>query len=390
MKERILFIDDDPTILSGLRRLLHHLRDEWDMSFASSGEEALGLIASKTYDVIVTDMRMPNVNGAQLLKEVRDKCPCSVRIILSGEADLDSVLESVVSAHQYLAKPTSPDILKPVILRATQLRSLVGNKDIQAFVSQIDALPSYSKNISLLRRELQKDTPSLEMLQTIIAQDISLAAKVLQITNSAFFGEKQEVYCPYKASAMLGVDLLRMLIERQEIIKEGPDDGMLGPICLNQLNQHSVMVATLARRVAAIEGVSDAEIDTCLATGLLHDIGKIILALYDPEKYERIIQKTEGIDNVDLQDEERACFQTTHAEVGAFLLGLWGLPQAVIEAAYSHFALKGDQPTGFSIVTAVQIANLIVDTDLSELVFKLDNEAEFVNYKKKIDALITN
>ena len=108
---RILFVDDEPRISEGIERMFFHLADEWDITCVDSGPAALQELEDDPYDVIVTDMRMPEMDGAVLLAEVQKRAPGVVRIILSGQADLEETMRAVPLAHQYLAKPCRPEVL---------------------------------------------------------------------------------------------------------------------------------------------------------------------------------------------------------------------------------------------------------------------------------------
>lgn len=94
-RTRIIFVDDEPCVLSGLERMLFDREDEWEMVFVSSGKEAIAAFEEQPFDVIVTDMRMPEMDGAQLLIIVQERWPVSVRIILSGQAEKEAVLRSI-------------------------------------------------------------------------------------------------------------------------------------------------------------------------------------------------------------------------------------------------------------------------------------------------------
>src|SRR5438128_1673081 len=111
----ILFVDDEPNLLDGLRRMLRSLRHEWSVEFMSSAEEALHVLAQRPFDVLVTGMRMPGMDGAELLAEVRDRYPDVVRIVLSEHGDQQAILRSVRLTHQYLAKPCDAETLKAVV-----------------------------------------------------------------------------------------------------------------------------------------------------------------------------------------------------------------------------------------------------------------------------------
>src|ERR1700751_643330 len=105
MSKRVLFVDDEAMVLSGLQRSLRPMRNEWEMAFVNSGAEALQLMEHEPFDIIVTDMRMPVMNGAQLLEEVKRRFPQCFRIILSGQADQETIMRAVDPTHQYLSKP---------------------------------------------------------------------------------------------------------------------------------------------------------------------------------------------------------------------------------------------------------------------------------------------
>ncbi|MBC8317540.1 MAG: response regulator [Desulfobulbaceae bacterium] len=120
-KKRILFVDDEPNILVGLRRMLRSLRKEIDMEFAESGKEALQVMSKASFDVVVSDMRMPGMDGAELLTEVRRLYPDTIRIILSGYAAAEAIMRTETIVHQFLHKPCEPQNIKDTLLRSCQL-----------------------------------------------------------------------------------------------------------------------------------------------------------------------------------------------------------------------------------------------------------------------------
>ena len=124
MKTRILFVDDEPNVLSALRRMFHDMRGEWEMDFASDGPSGLAMIAEQPYDVVVADMRMPGMDGAMFLREAQVQNPGAIRIVLSGHSDRDMILQTVRPAHQFLQKPCQPAELKAVIARGLSLREV--------------------------------------------------------------------------------------------------------------------------------------------------------------------------------------------------------------------------------------------------------------------------
>ena len=177
-KETILFVDDEPRVLAGIRRMLHSMRNEWDVSFANGGAEALEMLAQKPFSVIVSDMRMPGMTGVQLLEEVRSRYPKMVRIALSGQSSKKSILRSVGPIHQYLPKPCSADILRSTVARTCALRTLLTVDKLQGVISQLEVLPSLPSLYDELMRELQLPSPSLKVVGKIVSRDIGMSAKI--------------------------------------------------------------------------------------------------------------------------------------------------------------------------------------------------------------------
>lgn len=142
MSIRILFVDDEPLLLSGLQRLLRPLRKEWNAACAAGGEEALVMLAQERFDVIVTDMRMPGMDGAELLNEVMRLYPDMLRLVLSGQSDLESVVKSAGVTHQYLSKPCSIEVMRDAVNRAVALHQLLANSALKQLLSRLHSIPS--------------------------------------------------------------------------------------------------------------------------------------------------------------------------------------------------------------------------------------------------------
>jgi len=186
--KRVLFVDAEPKVLDGLRRLLHPMGSEWEMTFVGSGSKALSQLAANPFDVVVTDIRMPEMDGVELLERVSRQYPRVVRIVLSGQADDETSMRVVDLAHQCLAKPCDPDILKRALNRSCALRDIVGDPTIQALLARIDHLPSMPGILVELVREIRSPQASFQKVATIMTKDVGMTSKILQLVNSAFFG----------------------------------------------------------------------------------------------------------------------------------------------------------------------------------------------------------
>jgi len=354
---RVLFVDDEPMVLRGLQRMLSEIDCDWQMEFVESGDEALALLAEQAFDVVVSDMRMPKMDGASLLNEVRRRYPDMVRIVLSGHSERELILRCVGATHRYLAKPCDAQDLRRTVMQAVALRQTLTNSSLRSLVSQMSRIPSAPHFYREIVNQVQAPEKSLRDLGRTISQDIGMTAKILHIVNSAFFGLPRHVSDPVHATCLLGFDVMRALVMTAHIFTElgnhGTDD--LG---IDSLWNHSTQTGAIARNIATAEGRDPQECDHAFMAGLLHDTGKLILAVNLPGQYrEMVALSTEK--GVAPLAAERHVFGATHAEVGAYLLGLWGLPDPTVEAVAFHHRPGECLAATFAPVTAVHVADAL-------------------------------
>ena len=357
MKKRILFVDDEANVLQGLQRMLRGLRDCWDMQFASSGEEALTLLDKEIYDVLVTDMRMPGMDGAQLLTEVKRRHPRMIRIVLSGQVEMETMLRSVDLTHQFIAKPCDAEALRSVITRSTALHDLLENETIKQMVSSLKSLPSLPSLYLEIMQELKSENSSMARVGKIISTDIGMSAKILQLVNSAFFGLPRQVSNPSQAAIYLGMDTIRALVLSVNIFSQF-SDRELNDLGLRGLWKHSMIISAAAREIAALENCAQNVIDFSLTAGLLHDVGKLVLASNLPSEYAQVLKYATDM-GINAEAAEREILSITHAEIGAYLLGLWGLQDPLVEAVCFHHYPSHAPHSAFSPLTVIHVANAL-------------------------------
>lgn len=349
----ILFVDDEPNILDALQRMLRSMRREWQMFFARNGFDALEMLKEKKIDVIVSDMKMPGMDGAKLLHEVRTLYPNTVRIILSGYSEKEMIMKSITTAHQYLAKPCDSDILKLTVSRACALRDLLLDEKLRSLVSQMRTVPSLPTLYSDLVAELNNDEPSMRHIAEIVKKDIGMTVKVLQIVNSAFFGLRRNITNANEALDFLGLETIISLTLGIGVFSQF-ENQTVNTDLLTHLWEHSIKVGKMAQAIAESENTKSA--NDAFTAGILHDIGEVVLAFNLPEKF-REAQELITNENMTRQQAEKIVFEATHSEVGAYLLGLWGLPNQVVEAIAFHHSPSAIEPNMFSPLTAVHVAN---------------------------------
>jgi len=355
-KRRILFVDDEPNILDGLRRMLRSMRKEFELCFAESAKEALALMNENEFDVVVSDMRMPGMDGADFLAEIQDKYPHSIRIMLTGQADDESTLRTIGVVHQFLAKPCDPEKLKSILMRASALHRLMIDGKLKDIISSIDTLPSLPTVYAKLQKKIRDPEATLDDIGDIISQDIAMTAKVLQLVNSAFFGLYQKVESPARAVKLLGLDTIKALVFGSQIFSEmkiSSDD-----FSAEFLWMHSMMVGTLAKKIAQNESENKDIISNSFIAGVLHDIGKLILVSKMQQHYSDVVILAKKED-LTLRQAEKKVFKATHCDMGAYLTGLWGFSSDIVEAIGFHHQL-GEYPADtFSPALAVHIANVM-------------------------------
>ena len=357
MPQRILFVDDEPRILDGLQRMLRPLREEWDMAFVGGGVEALERLAQAPFDVVVSDMRMPGMDGAQLLSEVRSRYPEVVRIGLSGQTDRETVLRAVEPTHQYLAKPCDPEILKATVARIRALRERLTDPTLRGLVSGMKALPSLPSLFLAVVEELKSPGASLQKVSQLIATDIGMTAKLLQLVNSAFFGLRYRVDNLTQAMSLLSFDTIRSLMLSFHVFSQC-DQARLNNPSLPTLSEHSFTTGICARSIAQAENQEQRVLDTTFTAGLLHDCGTLVLMTNLPEYYVKAFALARA-QRLPLWEAERETFGVTHAEVGAYLLGIWGLPDTLVETLAFHHRPGSCLEQTFGPLTAVHVADVL-------------------------------
>lgn len=336
------------------------------MEFANSPEAALQSLNERPFDAVVSDMRMPGMSGLELLDCVQERFPQVIRILLSGQADRDSILQSVACAHQYLSKPFEARQLREVLARTMGLTDLLGNSAIKAFVSRLHSIPSLPSLYIEVTEALRTSDPSPARVGRIVGKDIGMTAKILQVANSAIYGIRVQVTQPEEAVLLLGLDTVQSLVLSLSVFSS-LGAGLGAGCSADALWHHSSLCGALCRVIARVERLEVIKAGGCVSAGLLHDIGKLVIASADPAMHRKVLTATAaGASRVDVEQDLFGC---THAEVGAYLLGIWGLPDSIVEAVAWHHRPAASSVTDFSALAAVHVASALVaraDTSLPD------------------------
>ena len=362
----ILFVDDEPNILSGIRRMMRPYRDIFDFEIAEGGQTALSLMEQQHFDILVSDMRMPGMNGVELLKKARELYPDTIRLALSGHAEIEMELECAQAAHQFLAKPIAADALVTTLQSAIDLKQALNHEQLQSAISGECCLPSLPTLYQEILNEAASPEGTLQGVGNIIAKDVGMSAKILQLVNSAFFGLSRHVSSPAEAATILGIDILKSLVLSNGIFKAFEDSAHT--LDLEQLTHFSQKTGILAGKLAKAEGLPQKQIDRSMMCGMLHQCGKLILASHLKLPYE-----TEAVEPHWQWEIENTGI--THAQAGAYLLGIWGLPNPIIDAVMFYIHPSNSANQTISELTMTHIASALIscvsDTGVSRSVEQL-------------------
>ena len=352
----ILFVDDEVNVLQGLRRMLRSMRREWDISFAPGGGDALDMMFDKTFDAVVSDIRMPGMSGFEFLTEVKKRYPMTARLVLSGTADKKDMLEAVGLIHQYLPKPCDAEILKTTLSRLFSHFELISSEKLKRLISQLGAIPSLPTIYGEVMELIVTPDVTTKKLGEIINKDIGMSSKLLQLVNSPFLGRRHHVSSPAEAAEFAGIEIIHDLAMKIEVFFPMAGEE-IERFQLEPLWEHSILVGDTSRKIALAEQADTETVDFCYIAGLLHDVGKLVFSQILPDEYDSL-KKLARDDPSSMPKQEKRSFEASHAEAGAFLLGLWGLPEPIVKAVADHHHPPGKGEV-FSPRIAVFASNIM-------------------------------
>jgi putative nucleotidyltransferase with HDIG domain len=355
--QRLLFVDDEPRVLDSLRRQLASRRAEWELHFATSGEAALDTLARAEFDAIVTDIRMPGMDGATLLEEVRRRCPGTFRVVLSGHCETGMASRALAAAHRYLSKPCDTDTLKETLDRGLELRAALNEPGLRSLLHRAGDLPHPPEICGELERALADPEPSFEDIGAIVSRDPGLVARVLQFANSAYFAGTEQTSGIDAAIARLGTTVLSSLVVSTLIRDRFAPGKLVEGFSIRAEQRHAMLAAAIAREIARPYGFGD----HAFTAALLHDVGKLVLASRLPDEYATTLVKADR-GGLPLPQVEADTLGVSHAQVGAYLLALWGLPIDLILAVKVHHNPPKTFPETLNATAVVVIANHLAHT----------------------------
>lgn len=356
-KPAVLFVDDEPAVLSGLRARMRRLRREYDFEFAGGAEEAIEVLERRPVAVVVTDMRMPDRTGADLLEEVRFRFPEVIRYVLSGQPDDRLIHRSVAVTHRWLSKPCDHDVMVAALAEAVGDDGAVHEPEVRRALGSIDALPSHPLVHRRLVEVSEGERPTIAEVARLIASDPAATAKLLQWASSIEPDAELAVDLD-RAVEVVGLDALAHLVVANDVVRPTRPTDMIPGFGPDLFHRHSQLVAHVASKLS-----EPSEAGLARHGGLLATIGLLIEASRLPERLAEAYVEAEQAEGgpVRLVEMEHKLWGSTHPEVGSHLLGLWGLPPTLVTLVRG--STTRPDPTiepPFSAAQAVRAARLVV------------------------------
>ncbi len=369
--KNIVFIDDEKKVLKSLKRVFNPMRKKWNVTLFNSPHEALEEISNGAVDVVFTDLKMPGMNGLELLQKVKDISPSTLRILLSGQADEEANQKSVSIVHQYLQKPCELDTIKEVITRADRLQLLMENDNLSQIISQVDSLPSLPTIYNEIKAKIDLPETSAHQIGEIVSKDIAMSAKMLQLVNSSFFGLRTTITNPIDAVLMLGLNTVKSLVLSIKIFKKL--SASVDEKVANALWNHSLTVGTNNKKIAEYEGITKKLQYDYFSAGMFLDLGKLFFLAYFPREYNLVLMLKKEKEISEFKA-EKEIFGSTNHHVGAYLMTIWGLPGSLVFPCAFNQEYEAHIEDEYNAIMSLYFANLFASEN-----YNLDEEFKKIN-----------
>ena len=361
-QKTILLVDDERSVLSAIRRLLR--KEGWNLLTATSGQEGLEVLRESAVDVVVSDVRMPVMDGPAFLKRVKELYPDVIRIILTGYSDRESLSKAFAEAdiHEMISKPWDDEELKS-ILRDSVTRS--GGEDGAAnpalrFVSEIGSLPAIPSVYATVRKLIEEKGAEISAtaVAEVVERDPSMSARILQIANSAFFGQRRQIDTLSRAIVVLGMEMVETLVLSTGVFHSFETEPVEG-FTQQDLWKHSLACGLTARHLAERIGAKREEQETAMLVGSLHDMGKLVFTQHLHDRYAAVVRRATAHGDA-IATAESAEFGASHAEVGGYLADSWNLPAKIGDAIRWHANPKGSREEDGELANLIHVSDFLV------------------------------
>lgn len=369
MKRCIYVVDDEAEVTDTAVLIMRGMDSQWEVTGFKDPLEALAAVRAKAPDLILADQLMPQMQGSQLLEQVRAVSPKTIRIIMSAHAGLNK-LTLITSAHQYIAKPFDTIELRRVIGRSFAAQGRLEDSDLQAVATSLRSIPSLPGTYDALLRELRNDRNATTNIARLVAQDPGLTAKVLQLANSPLFGQHYLIDSPIEAVMCLGTDMIAAVVLAQSLFHHY-ESVSAAAMDWRKVWSHCWHTAYLTQHVCREMKFTRIAGEEAFLAGLLHETGRFVLADNYPERFRAACQGAEKMASP-LVPRLREVFRASPYQVAAYILELWGMPANAIGAIAAQDAPAADQANGFTLASVLYVADGIASRQAPPDAFALE------------------
>jgi len=326
---KLLIVDDEQPILSALKSLLR--KENYDIYTVDNPKEAIKLLFTDKFDIVISDMRMPEINGIALLEKAADFNPNSYRIILSGYEDRNIVFGAIASgyAHVYMMKPWEDQFLKDVLSRSAKIVENVVKVDNKILLSKLNSLPTESKFSEYISNIINDEDISIDKLSEMIVKSPAILSKLLHLSNSVYIGSIGRITTAKEAIHFLGINYVVTLLNSFEFINSFYNT--LPPIIKFFLDSWLEISSKRAKIVEMIiqsnESSTKNERDLSVIVAMFWDLAILIEACLFPDHFIKILDNNYKV----TRENALKKFGDNFYFLGTLLLEIWNFPYIIIE-----------------------------------------------------------
>ena len=357
MKKQICIVDNDPLSSAALKQALTTMSGAWECTFVSTADAALAKFAAQPFDAVVTKLNLGKTSGADLLREAGKLHPKAVRFVLGSVADQEMIMNGIGGTHQFISQSCEPPVLVSLIQRSLALDAWLSSDKLRALAPRLQRLPSLPSTYFEMLKLVESPNADMQGISEVIARDPAVTARLLQMVNSAAFALNQKITSPLDAVSLLGIETVKSLVLCLQVFAQN-DQAKEAGLSFERLWEHSFSVATLAQAITMRQTRNARLANDAFTAGLLHDIGRIMLATNVSKEFAAALAAAKTSQRL-LHEEEEAQLGVTHTQVGAYLLGLWGMPAPLVEAVALHHCPGQTPIKEFTLLTAVHAADVL-------------------------------
>lgn len=360
---KILFVDENEDHLNELKELFIHDSDRWDISYVQDGLSAIELLQEERFQIVITDIEMPIIDGHQLLAIIRERFPHVLRIVFSETNDQETILKVAPLVHRFIAKPCSHSTLRQTIENTLYLNVVLDNESIRRVLIKTTSLPSVPVVYTQLMNRIEQPDFSLKEAAGLISQDMGLCANILKQVNH--LGLPETITDLDQAVSLLGLDVIRGIALTTHLFYSMGNIEIKN-FSLKRLMRESMLTGLFAKEIVLMENHSADLADDAFVAGVLHQLGTLVFITNFPEKYEQVLDRVITADRP-ITAVETNLIGVSHNQVGAHLLALWGMPETVLNGVAFYLTPEELKEKSFCTATAVyaavRIANSLIDEE---------------------------